>query len=159
MQCSRCKAIYQEQSFQFIWEENHGRCVACLCTVITGANLSHAPQSEGHAPTPPLHPHPHIVMPASYHGFDGRVVTIEGSVVDVLTSRGGQQHALMFECASWSKGLKLVMSSRLMYRIGDYKTLRGLRDKSVCVRGLLRNHPLLGPQIIASGPEAIIWVR
>ncbi len=159
MQCSQCKAFYQEQSFQFIRAENHGRCVACLSTVITRAKLNHAPQFEGHAPTPPLHPHPHIVMPASYHGYDGRVVTIEGTVVDVLTSRGGQQHALMFERASWSKGLKLVISSRLMHRIGGPNTLLGLRDKTVCVRGLLRNHPLLGPQIIASGPEAIAWVR
>jgi hypothetical protein len=158
-QCARCKVFYQEQSFQFIRKENRGRCVACLSTVIKKTGLNFSPRNEPASPAPPLTPPPHIVMPASYHGHDGRVVTIEGIVVDVLTSRGGLQHALMFERTTWAKGLKLVLSSRVLHRIGGPNILRGLREKTVCVRGLLKNHPLLGPQIIASGPEAIVWVR
>lgn len=153
-QCQRCKAYYHSQSYEFILRENYGRCVGCLAA----NTLLAADCPTKNAPWPPL-PAPVLVSPANYHAHSDRLVELEGDVVDVQQSRGGQQFALMFEQATWAKGIKLVIPSRLAYRLGGPGILFMLRAKTVRVRGLLKLHPLLGPQIMASGPEAIIWVR
>lgn len=153
-QCQRCKAYYNSQSYEFILRENNGLCVACL-----SANTLHAAEyPTSISPWPPL-PAPVLVSPVNYHAHSDRLVELEGDVVDVQQSRGGQQFALMFEQATWAKGIKLVIPSRLAYRLGGPGILFMLRAKTVRVRGLLKIHPLLGPQIMASGPEAIVWVR
>ena len=156
-QCQRCKAHYHRQSYEFIMNENNGRCVACLSPKIplltADSPTRAAPVPAAAAVTPVL------VNPANYHAHSDRLVELEGDVVDVLQSRGGQQFALMFEQATWSKGIKLVIPARLAFQIGGPGILFKLRAKTVRVRGLLKMHPLLGPQIMASGPEAIVWVR
>lgn len=144
-QCLRCRVFYQTHSYALIQAENGGRCVAC-----SDKRLVKVPLVD---PVAGCNAEATAVTLADYPQHLGQLVVFEGQVVDVIPSRGGKQYAVMFENATWSKGLKMVVPEKELPRLGGLAALNGLRGSTIRLRGLLRHHPLLGPQIMSSRPE------
>ena len=66
--------------------------------------------------------------------------------------------AVMFEQASWTKGLKLVFFRGAVGAVGGREFITGLQGRTVRVRGLLIRHPRFGPEIIISERSMILSV-
>jgi hypothetical protein len=86
-------------------------------------------------------------------------VTFEGAVRAVRKSRRGQDYAVMFEQAGWTRGLKLVFFRGAVGKVGGPRFIQGLTGRTVRVRGFLLNHPLFGPEIVISERSMILEVR
>lgn len=150
-QCKRCKVFYQEQSVEVIRAENQGRCVSCLHAEL----ISVSGRSEQRGRNADVN----VVTLENYREKVGHVITFEGYVHKVLTSRRGTDYAVMFESASWTKGFKMVAFRGSAQRIGGRQYLISLENKTVRVRGLLVNHKTFGYQIIINDPAMIISVQ
>ena len=133
-------------------EENASRCVSCGTGSIVALTATQAKTSRG------FDYNPDIVTLANYRSHFDRVVTFEGQVRAVKTSRRGLDYAVMFENASWTKGLKLVFFRGAVHEFGGHHIIEGLDGCSVRVRGLLINHHRFGPEIIISDPGMILEV-
>ena len=101
---------------------------------------------------------PELVTLASYHNHFGRVVTFEGVVVSIVSSRKGTAFAAMFERRKWTKGLKLVFFERVLVKVGGATFVQSLDGRRVRVRGLMSNNERFGPQIIISERAMILSV-
>jgi len=101
-QCTTCKVYYHSESVTVLREENGSRCVACGAGSIHALTPGQAKTSRGHDYNPD------VITLANYRTHFDRVVTFEGRVRAVKVSRRGMDYAVMFEVASWTKGLKLV---------------------------------------------------
>ncbi|XUM23200.1 hypothetical protein ACRAVF_07300 [Bradyrhizobium oligotrophicum S58] len=74
-------------------------------------------------------------------------------------SKRRKDYAVMFEQASWSKGLKLVFFRKSVPDAGGVAFIKSLKGRDVRVRGLLINHRFFGPQIIITDRNMILDVR
>jgi hypothetical protein len=86
-------------------------------------------------------------------------VTFEGTICELKISKRGKDYALMFEHASWTKGLKLVFFRRSIPAAGGVTFIKSLSGRRVRVRGLLTNHRFFGPEIIISERGMILDIR
>jgi hypothetical protein len=102
---------------------------------------------------------PNVVMLANFRSHFDRVVTFEGLVREIKVSKRGKDYAVMFEQASWSRGLKLVFFRRSILDAGGVAFIKSLKGRHVCVRGLLINHRVFGPEIIITDRNMILDVR
>lgn len=134
-------------------EENAGRCVACGSTAIVSRGTQDASTQRGRDYDP------NTVTLANFRSHFDRVVTFEGIVRAVRVSRRGKDYAVMFENASWSKGLKLVFFRRSIDAAGGVDFIKSLSGRRVRVRGLLTNHRFFGPEIIISERGMILDER
>lgn len=152
-QCTKCQVYYHAESVEVLREENAGRCVACgsAALVVRGAQEARASRGRDYDPN--------VVTLANFRSHFDRVVTFEGLVRDVKTSKRGKDYAVMFEQATWTKGLKLVFFRRSIPDAGGVTFIRGLRGKHVRVRGLLINHRIFGPEIIITERSMILDFR
>jgi hypothetical protein len=143
-QCKQCSVYYHPQSFSVLREENGDRCVACGAPSITAVAAGAAERDKGRDFTPD------VVTLDNYRSHFGCVVTFEGHVHSIKISKRGQDYAVMFENASWSRGFKLVFFRGSVNNAGGSRFIFSLDRQHVCVRGLLANHPIFGPEIIIS---------
>jgi small nuclear ribonucleoprotein (snRNP)-like protein len=150
-QCQRCKVFYQPQSFDVIKSENAGRCVSCQSTEIT--NVSQRREQRGQ------NADVSVITLKNYREYEGRVITFEGTVHTVLTSRRGTDYAVMFEDKSWVYGFKMVVFRGGVERIGGSQFLYKLVGHKVQVRGLLIKHEKYGYQIIISERSMILGIE
>ena len=150
-QCQRCQVFYQLQSFDVIKSENGGRCVSCQQTKII--NVSRRREQRGR------NVDVSIITLENYRQYVGRVITFEGHVYNVKTSKRGTDFAVMFENRSWAKGFKMVVLRNCVVRVGGTAYLKSLAGHRVRVRGLLVNHALFGYQIIVSDRAMILGVQ
>jgi hypothetical protein len=150
-QCQRCKVFYQGHSIQVINSENGGRCVSCLDTQI----VSVAAKREQRGRNADVS----IITLENYRDYVGHVITFEGDVHTVLTSRRGTDYAVMFENRSWTRGFKMVVFRGRVEEIGGANFLFTLVGRRVRVRGLLINHDRFGYEIIVSDRAMILAVR
>jgi hypothetical protein len=150
-QCMNCQVYYHSGSVVVLREENAGRCVACGSTRLVARSAQEAGEGRDHDPD--------VVTLANFRSHFNRVVTFEGVVRELKVSRSGKDYALMFEQASWKKGLKLVFFRRSIANVGGVNFIKSLRGRHVRVRGLLINHPIFGPEIIISERSMILSIR
>jgi hypothetical protein len=151
-QCGKCKVYYHTQSFHILQQENRSCCVACGAHALQALTQWHTASDRGrdHSPV--------IVSLADFAQHFGRVVTFEGRVRSVKTSRRGTDYAVMFEDTSWAKGLKLVFFRGAISEVGGPTYIQNLTSRTVRVRGLLVKHPQFGPQIVISEKSMILRV-
>lgn len=150
-QCKRCKVFYQEQSVEVIRTENQGRCVSCLhpeLISVTGRSEQRGRNADVNT-----------ITLENYKQHVGHVITFEGHVHTVLTSRRGTDFAIMFENSSWTKGFKMVAFRGSAERIGGSTFLQGLANRTVRVRGLLVHHKTFGYQIIINERAMILGIK
>jgi hypothetical protein len=151
-QCTACKVYYHTDSVTVLSEENASRCVACGGGTIVALTAGQAKTSRGRDYSPD------VVTLANFRSHFDRVVTFEGRVQAVRVSRRGKDYAVMFENASWTRGLKLVFFRGAVSKVGGAAYINGLHGKTVRVRGLLVNHTRFGPEIIISERSMIVGV-
>lgn len=150
-QCKRCKVFYQAQSVEVIRAENGGRCASCLhaeLVSVTGGREQRGRNADVN-----------VITLENYRQYVGHVITFEGQVHRVLTSRRGTDYAVMFENQSWTKGLKMVAFRGAVDRIGGQRFLYSLSNRKVRVRGLLIHHKIFGYQIIISDRAMILSIQ
>ena len=152
-QCTNCQVYYHSESFVVLREENAGRCVACGSNTVVARGAQEASAGRGRDYDP------NVVTLANFRSHFDRVVTFEGLVRDIKVSKRGKDYAVMFEQASWSKGLKLVFFRRSIPDAGGVAFIKSLRGRHVRVRGLLINHRFFGPEIIITERNMILDVR
>jgi hypothetical protein len=150
-QCRRCRTYYQEDSFEVIRRENGSKCVSCGHVEI--ANVSDQREQRG------VNASVGAVTLEDYRKHVGRVVTFEGLVCNVITSRSGRSYAVMFEPTSWVKGFKMVIFGDEVSRVGGAPFLLGLRGRRLRVRGLVTRHDTFGYQIIVSDRAMILGIQ
>lgn len=152
-QCTNCQVYYHSESFTVLQEANAGRCVACGSTTVVARGAKEARTTQGRDYDP------NVVTLANFRLHFDRVVTFDGLVRDIKTSKRGKDYAVMFEQASWSKGLKLVFFRRSIPDAGGIAFIKSLRARHVRVRGLLINHRIFGPEIIITDRNMILEVH
>jgi hypothetical protein len=152
-QCTNCQVYYHSESFTVLQEVNSRRCVACGSTAVVARGAQEAQTTRGRDYDP------NVVTLANFRSHFDRVVTFEGLARDVKVSRRGKDYAVMFEQASWTKGLKLVFFRRSISDAGGVRFIKSLRGRHVRVRGLLINHRFFGPEIIITDRDMILEVR
>lgn len=148
-QCSVCKVFYHKESYDLLVEVNSSRCVSCSNASIRSLSETEARQSERR------NYHPSVVTLENVRQCVGRVITFEGYVHDVMVSRRGSDYAVMFENTTWVKGFKLVFFRTAARRIGS-AYIRGLKRRTITVRGLVIKHPRFGYEIIISEKSMIL---
>lgn len=151
-QCNSCKVYYHAPSVEVLRQENGMRCVACGNSSIVALSESQTRTTRGRDYSPD------VVTLANFRSHFDRVVTFEGRVHAVRVSRRGSDFAVMFENASWTRGLKLVFFRGAIKAVGGAEFIDGLSGKTVRVRGLLINHSRFGPEIIISERSMILAV-
>jgi hypothetical protein len=152
-QCTACQVYYHSESVSVLRQENNDRCVACGGSQIVALTLREAAATQGRDYNPDA------VTLTNFRSHFDRVVTFEGTVRDVKISKRGEDYAVMFEQASWTRGLKLVFFRGAVEKVGGPAFIEGLRGRNVRVRGLLLNHALFGPEIIISERGMILDIR
>jgi hypothetical protein len=152
-QCTSCQVYYHTESLEVLREENAARCVACGSTALVARGAQEARTSRGRDYDPD------VITLTNFRSHFGRVVTFEGLVREVKTSKRGKDYAVMFEQTTWAKGLKLVFFRRSIVNAGGVTFIKSLRGKHVRVRGLLINHRIFGPEIIITERSMILDVR
>ncbi len=150
-QCKHCKVFYQEQSVEVIRSENQGRCVSCLHSAL----VSVGGRSEQRGRNADVN----VITLDNYEKYVGHVITFEGYVHKVLTSRRRTDYAVMFENNSWTKGFKMVAFRGSAERIGGSTFLHSFANRTVRVRGLLVRHKTFGYQIIINDPAMILSIQ
>lgn len=151
-QCRSCRVYYHSDSVAVLRAENGFRCVACGNASISALSGAQARSSRGRDHNPD------VVTLANFRSHFDRVVTFEGRVHAIRVSRRGSDFAVMFEQASWTRGLKLVFFRGAVREVGGASFIHSLSGKSVRVRGLLINHHQFGPEIIISERSMILSV-
>lgn len=150
-QCQRCKVFYQFHSVEVINSENGGRCVSCQHAEIV--NVAGRREQRGQ------NADVSAISLENYRQYVGHVITFEGTVYNVLTSRRGIDYAVMFENRSWTHGFKMVCFRGDVMKIGGPDYLFSLIGHQVRVRGLLIQHETYGYQIIVSDRAMILGVQ
>jgi hypothetical protein len=150
-QCTNCRVYYHSESFDVLREENAQRCVACGSGAIVARSAQEASTGRGRDYDP------NVITLANFRSHFDRVVTFEGLVREIKVSKRGEDYAVMFEQASWSKGLKLVFFRGSILDAGGVAF--SLKGRHVRVRGLLINHRVFGPEIIITDRNMILDVR
>jgi hypothetical protein len=148
-ECSNCAVVYEEESYAVIIELNQSKCVAC------GVNVNDIPRGP---PSPKRQHSPQIITLDNFGTHYGRVITFEGRVVTIRSSRRGTDYAVMFQNLPWTKGLKLVFFRRAVSRMGGAAYVQSLSGRRIKVRGLLINHAKFGPEIVVSDRNMILGV-
>lgn len=149
-QCLRCKVFYQAHSFEVIQSENGGRCVSCLHTEIESVTGRREQRGRNADVT--------VITLNNYRQYVGHVITFEGQVHKVLTSRRGNDYAVMFEDQTWTRGFKMVVFRGDVDRIGGVRFLSSLVGHQARVRGLLIRHKTFGYEIVVSERAMILGV-
>lgn len=152
-QCTSCQVYYHTESLDVLREANAGQCVACGSTALVARGAQEARSHRGRDYDP------NVITLANYRSHFGRVVTFEGMICELKVSKRGKDYALMFERASWTKGLKLVFFRRSIPQAGGLNFIKYLDGRHVRVRGLLIRHPIFGPEIVVSERSMILDVR
>jgi hypothetical protein len=152
-QCTNCQVYYHAESFTVLQEESARRCVACGNSAVVARGFQEARTTLGRDYDPD-----HVTL-ANFRSHFDRVVTFEGLVREIKVSRAGKDYAVMFEQATWTRGLKLVFFGRDIRKAGGVAFIKSLRGRHVSVRGLLINHRLFGPEIIITDRAMILEVR
>ena len=152
-QCMTCQVYYHSESVDVLRQENAGHCVACGGSTLIQRNTQEATARSGRDYNPD------VVTLANFRSHFDRVVTFEGNVREVKVSKRGKDYAVMFEHASWTKGLKLVFFRGAVDAVGGVRFIKGLKGHQVRVRGLLLNHRIFGPEIIISERGMILDIR
>jgi hypothetical protein len=151
-QCQNCKVYYHTESLQILREANASQCVACQSTniiaVITGNKAAGGKDYT-----------PNVITLENYQEHVGSVVTFEGRVSRVNTSRRGTDFAVMFENKSWVKGFKLVFFPSAVSKVGGAAYINSLAGKRVRVRGLVIKHATFGYEIIVSEKSMLLSVE
>lgn len=150
--CITCKVYYHKSSMDVLRSENAGRCVSCLNTNIMPLTTVSS-QERGREYTP------NIVTLGNYLNFVGHVITFEGNVPTVRTSRDGRSYAVMFENKTWTRGLKMVVFKGKVATVGGSSFLLGLHGKTLRIRGLLAKHHKFGYQIIVNSRSMILEIK
>jgi len=150
-QCQRCRVFYHTQSFEVIRVQNGGKCVSCGHTTIVSVTGGAKPSGQN--------AEVRVITLGDYQNHVGRVITFEGRVCKVLSSRRGTDYAVMFEDRSWTRGFKMVAFGGNIGSVGGAAFLLGLEGRRVRVRGLLINHETFGYEIIISDRAMVLSVQ
>jgi len=150
-QCQRCEVFYQDHSMAVIRSENGGRCVSCLDTKIISVTGRREQRGRNADVS--------VITLDNYRQYVGQAITFEGQVYQVLTSRRGTDHAVMFENRNWVSGFKMVVFMGDVGKLGGVPFLDGLVGHQVKVRGLLKRHETYGYEIIVHDPVQILGVQ
>ena len=148
---STCKVYYHRASYDVILSENHGKCVACKKPTLISITSKDASSTSGRDH------HISTVTLVNYKSFEGQVITFEGYVPRINYSKTGSI-AVMFQDESWVHGLKLVVFGGKVDDVGGYSYLTNMKNKKVCVRGLIVNHHKYGWQIIVTSRSMILKI-
>ena len=150
-QCKRCRVFYQAHSFEVIQSENGGRCVSCLHAEVVSVTDRRERRGRNADVS--------VITLDNYRQYVGHVITFEGKVHIVLTSRRGTDYAVMFEDQTWTRGFKMVVFRGDVARIGGAQFVFSLVGHQVRVRGLLIQHKDFGFEIIVSDRAMILSVQ
>jgi len=148
-QCVNCKVFYHNESLQVLREANGSACVACQSKSIIAINQEQ-PNKTGR------NYNPDVVTLLNYRNHEGSVITFEGKVERVQVSKRGIDYAIMFENKSWTNGFKLVFFGGSLERCGGSDYIQSLNGNTIKVRGLLKNDPTFGYEIIISQRSMIL---
>ncbi len=151
-ECVSCHVFYQAASIAVLREANSSRCMACGSTQIVehGKGQAHA-KARNYTPD--------AVTLKNYRQHIGHVITFTGLVHDVKQSRRGVDYAVMFESASWTKGLKMVAFKGGVRKLGGASMLGSYKGKTLTIRGLLIHDAVFGPEIIVDDPAMIVRIE
>jgi hypothetical protein len=150
--CKNCKVYYHTESFEVIRDENGGQCVACSSRNIVALTPSTEAKPKGR------NYDPEIITLSNYKEHVGRVITFEGRVVKVLTSRRGTDYAVMFENKSWRFGFKLVFFRKAVEKVGGGRYINSLEGRNLRARGLLVKDDTFGYEIIITERSMLLEV-
>ena len=148
-QCGACKVFYHKESYDLLVEVNHSRCVSCSSASIRALTETEARSAEHQ------NFRPNVITLAEVKQHIGSVVTFRGFVHDVKVSRRGTDYAVMFENTSWTRGFKLVFFRDAARSIG-INYIKGLKGRTITVRGLVIHDRTFGDEMIISQRSMII---
>lgn len=151
--CTKCTVVYLKDSFDFLLQQNYGKCVSCGSTNIEALIY------DGDTIKVQKF-NPEFVTLDNYKFFVGRSVKFYGKVVKILESRRGD-YALMFEDKPWVEGFKLVVFYPIMDKgKGLHRIfLQSLVGKEILVRGLLQKHDVFGYEILIFKRNMILDIK
>ncbi len=151
--CRNCTVLYLKESFEFLLQQNHGKCVSC------GASDIEALVYDGESIKIQKFD-PEYVTLDNYTFFVGRSVKFYGKVIKILQSRRGD-YALMFEDKPWVEGFKLVVFYPIMNKGKGLNRLflESLMGKEILVRGLLKKHEIYGYEILIFKRNMILDIK
>jgi len=141
-----CGVFYQSDSWELLKAENASNCVACGNSNIT----LYSGQESAVKRTRARNHDPNAITLNNYKQFVNQVVTFEGKVVAIRTSRRGSDYAVMFENKSWVSGFKLVFFRGAVRKVGGARYINSLSGERLRVRGLLIKHQTFGYEIIVN---------
>jgi len=168
-QCFQCQVYYHRASVDTLKAENGGQCVACLSISIRPITLKAV--RAGFRPAtaePPINRADRTVSAKdksgpvtliNYREHVGSVVTFEGFVPRVLTSRKGRHFAIMFQNLDWAHGFKAVVLHPDLPAVGGEPFVRNLEGRTVRIRGLVQKHEEFGHQIMVTERSMIEDIR
>ena len=161
-QCDKCLVFYHKGSVELLRLENGGQCVACLSVALRAVALAPSrrgfrPATEG-KPAVPVPVIEHVTL-INYREHIGQLVTFEGFVPRVLTSRNGRHFAVMFQNLDWSLGFKATVLHRHLDAVGGELFVQNLQGHTIQVRGLVQQHPNFGCEILVTERNMILAIR
>lgn len=152
--CLSCQTGYHQTSWDFLVQRNHGACANCkkssnftVLRLVAGAEPS-APRRDVHG---------EIVRLGDLPGRVGSVVVFEGFVfAHQISARSGTHFVKFHADPNPFKGFKLVVFEDDVHKWFD----RGIDPASyakhtIQVRGLLKDHPAFGLEILPKTPSQI----
>ncbi|MFN3603391.1 MAG: hypothetical protein ACK4UJ_01640 [Leptonema sp. (in: bacteria)] len=151
--CQTCSVIYLKDSFEFLLQYNHRKCVSCGKTTIVAFYLENQSIQIRRFD-------PENVTLENYFYFVNQSVKFRGTIVKILESRRGD-YALMFEDKPWIEGFKIVVFYPLMKPKNGLERsfLKSLVGKEVKVRGILQKHEIFGYEILIFKRNMILDIQ
>ncbi|MFM9108825.1 MAG: hypothetical protein ACKOWF_19240 [Chloroflexota bacterium] len=158
--CDSCKLGYHASTIDFLLQANDGRCAHC--NVPNRWITVELPGGKPEIPVPvpaqaPSQPDGAAVTLAKIWDHVDQIVTFEGYVHTVFQSRSTGTWFVKFEQTRTPlEGFRLVIWSRYTSRWTDRGLdIRAYEGKTIRVRGLIRDDPNYGIQMLIDGPDAI----
>lgn len=154
--CLSCGTGYHETSWTFLADHNYGACCNCkktsdLSFVVLAGSASGVREDQ----------HGQIVRMEDLRAHVGRVVMFEGVVLAHQISQSSGTHFIKFHVdKNPFKGFKLVIFSSEVHKWER----RGVdpasyRHRVIQVRGLLKDHPAYGLEILPKAPAQIKVIK
>ena len=153
--CLACGTGYHATSWDFLSDHNGGACCNCKRTSELTYILLAAPTEA--VKTPAVDRHGEVVRLEDLRGHVNLAVVFEGLVVAHQISAASGTHFIKFhQDRNPFKGFKLVIFSSEIHRWDragiDPASYVG---RTIQVRGLLKDHPRYGLEILPKAPDSI----
>jgi len=152
-QCVTCQVYYHGSTVRFLETHNDGQCISCLSREIR-------PLSEIRVRKHGRNYDAEIVTLANYKKFSGRVVIFQGRVTGIERDRQGKNYAVIFQGITDSTApVQMFILEPNVKDVGGTRFIENLLDKTITVRGLLKQHGGLLYAIFVTSRSMILEIK